>query len=120
MRSVLQNKINYVPLCIVSSLLVFVDKGFFTWARKYSLGLQESQENFYPFLMNGPRWKRLYASRIFLSLLQPLWSFSIDDDGNIFCPGLDRLAHAFEVTAFSHSFSGFREPRNNDDRIDIR
>ena len=120
MRTVLQNKTNYLPLCIVPSLLVFVDKSFFTWARKYSLGLRESQENFYRFSMNVSRWKRLYASRIFLSLLQRLGSLSIDDDGNIFCPGLDRLAHAFKVTAFSHGSPGFRESRDNNDRVDIR
>lgn len=121
MRAVLQNKTNYVPLlCIVSSLFIFADKSFLTWAGKYSLGLRESQEIFYRFLMNVSRWKRRYASRIFLSLLQRLRSFSINDDGNIFFPGLDRLAHAFKVTAFSHGSPGFRESRDNHDRVDIR
>jgi len=49
-----------------------------------------------------------------------LGPLAIDDDGETVSPRLDRLTHAFKITALRHRFPGSRKTGHNDDRIEIR
>src|SRR6185295_16595189 len=42
-----------------------------------------------------------------------LWSFTIDDDGDSFHPGLHRLTHSLKVSTLRHGLAGLRQTSHN-------